>query len=130
MGWPTNALIIDDEPHVRIFLRMVLKELGITQTWEAGDGATGVQMTVSHKPEIVLLDVNLPVMNGLQALAELRHLEPDIPVVMMTSQTAIGSVREASRLGAAGYVLKHLPKEQTLASLAELFDSLDDSGGN
>lgn len=128
MGRPTNALIVDDEAHVRTFLRLVLKELGITETWEAADGVTGVQMTVTHKPEIVLLDINLPVMNGLQALAELRRLEPDIPVVMVTSQSAIGSVQQASRLGAVGYVLKHLPKAQTVASLTELFDSMDDSG--
>jgi len=128
MARPTNALIVDDEAHVRTFLRLVLKELGITETWEAADGATAVQMTVSHKPEIVLLDINLPVMNGLKALAELRRLEPDIPVVMVTSQSAIGSVQQASRLGAVGYVLKHLPKAQTLASLAELFEAMDDSG--
>lgn len=128
MGRPTNALIVDDEAHVRTFLRLVLKELGIEQTWEAADGASAVQMAVSHKPEIVLLDINLPVMNGLQALAELGRLEPDIPVVMVTSQSAIGSVQEASRRGAVGYVLKHLPKAQTMASLAELFDSMDDSG--
>lgn len=128
MGRPTNALIVDDEAHVRTFLRLVLKELGITQTWEAPDGATGVQMAVNHKPDIVLLDINLPVMNGLQALAELGRLEPDIPVVMVTSQSALSSVQQASQLGAVGYVLKHLPKAQTMASLTELFDSMDDSG--
>ncbi len=128
MARPTNALIVDDEAHVRMFLRLVLKELGITQTWEAADGVTAVQMAVSHKPEIVLLDINLPVMNGLRALAELGRLEPDLPVVMVTSQSAIGSVQEASRLGAVGYVLKHLPKAQTMASLKELFDAMDDSG--
>ncbi len=83
-----------------------------------------------HKPEIVLLDLNLPVMSGLQALAKLRELEPDIPVVMVTSQSNIQSVQEAARLGAMGYVLKHNPKQQTLQALADVMASLEDETGD
>jgi two-component system, chemotaxis family, chemotaxis protein CheY len=125
MSRPTNALIVDDEAHVRMFLRLLLKELGIASTWEAGDGAAAVDLTVRHKPELVLLDINLPVMNGLQALAQLRELEPDIPVIMVTSQTALGSVQQAVRLGAIGYVLKHVPKNEALKLLREALDSLE-----
>src|SRR4051812_24909526 len=106
MARPTNALIVDDEPHVRVFLRLLLKELGIPVLWEGADGNAAIELTVRHKPELVLLDINLPILSGLEALAQLRGLEPDIPVVMVTSQTALGSVQTASRLGAAGYVLK------------------------
>jgi two-component system chemotaxis response regulator CheY len=126
MGRPTNALIVDDEAHVRMFVRLLLKEMGIQQTWEAGDGVAAVELTVQHKPEVVLMDINLPLMSGMEALARLRELEPDIPVVMMTSQSALHSVREAVRIGAAGYVLKHSPKRETLKALADVFDALDD----
>jgi two-component system, chemotaxis family, chemotaxis protein CheY len=121
---PTNALIVDDEAHVRTFLRLLLRELGITQTWEADDGAAAVEQALAHKPDLVLLDINLPVMTGLQALAKLRQVAPEIPVVMVTSQSALTTVREAVRLGAAGYVLKHTPKAQTLAALREVIDGL------
>lgn len=125
MARPTTALIVDDEAHVRTFLRLLLKELGITTTWEASDGATGVALAVNHKPEVVLLDLNMPVLNGLEALTQLRELEPDIPVIMVTAQIALGSVQEAARLGASGYILKHNPKNQTLAALREAFAALD-----
>jgi two-component system chemotaxis response regulator CheY len=125
MPRPTHALIVDDEAHVRAFLRLLLKELGVTHTWEAADGQAAIDLTVQHKPEVVLLDINLPVVSGLQALARIRALEPDIPVIMVTSQTAMSTVQEAARLGAAGYVLKHVPKPEALRSLAEAIDGLE-----
>lgn len=125
MARPSNVLIVDDEAHVRLFLRLLLKELGITDAWEAGDGAAGVDLAVRLKPELVLLDVNMPILSGLEALARLRELEPDIPVIMVTSQTALVSVKEAARLGAVGYVLKHRPKNEALHALREAIDSIE-----
>ena len=126
MSRPTNALIVDDEAHVRTFLRLLLKELGITSTWEASDGAAAVEMAVQHKPELVLLDINLPVMSGLQALGRLQELEPDIPVIMVTSQSAMSSVQQAVRLGAAGYILKHSSKNEALRVLRDAIAALED----
>ena len=128
MPRPTNALIVDDEPHVRAFLRLVLKELGITTCWEAPDGAQALEMVVRHKPELVLLDVNLPVMGGLEMLAKLQVIAPEIPVIMMSSESALKTVREAARLGAWAYVLKHNPKADILKALREAIDSLADAG--
>ena len=130
MARPTNALIVDDEAHVRTFLRMLLKEIGITNTWEAADGAAGVELAVQHKPEVILLDINLPVVTGMQALAQLKKLEPDIPVIIVTSQGALSTVKEAVQLGAVGYVLKHLPKAEVLATLREAIDAAADVGVN
>lgn len=128
MSRPTNALIVDDEPHVRLFLRMLLREIGITETWEAGDGATAIERVAEHQPQVVLLDINLPVMGGMKVLAHLKQEQPDLPVIMVTSQSAMGSVQEAARLGASGYVLKHNSREQALEMLREAIDSLDDPG--
>ena len=102
MARPTNALIIDDEPHVRIFVRLLLREVGITQTWEAADGAQGVALATEHQPELVVLDVNMPVMTGLEALEQLAKQDPDLPVIMLTSESAMKTVQEALRLGAIG----------------------------
>ena len=126
MARPTNALIVDDESHVRAFLRLLLREIGISNCWEAADGPSAVQLAREHKPELVLLDVNLPGMNGLQVLDQLKQVTPDLPVVMVTSQSAISTVSEAVRLGAVGYLLKHCPKDETLRALNEVLDSIDD----
>jgi len=125
MAHPTNALIVDDESHVRTFLRLMLQEVGITKVWEASDGATGIALAQQHQPELILLDVNLPVMTGLEVLTKLQELEITSPVVMMTAQSSINTVSETMRLGAVGYILKQVPKDEAIEALREVFENLD-----
>jgi two-component system chemotaxis response regulator CheY len=132
MATPTCALIVDDEQHVRLYVKLLLKELGITLTWEADNGQKGVELAVQNKPELIMMDINLPVMSGLEALAEIQRLEPDMPVVMMTAQSSMATVRDAANLGAIGYILKHHPKSVALRELRGILAQLDDgtpSGG-
>src|SRR5687767_7389058 len=107
MAYPKNALIVDDESHVRAFMRLLLREVGIEECWDASDGTSAVQLAQLHKPDLVLLDVNLPGLNGLHVLAQMKQFDPDLPVVMVTAQTSLSTVNEAVRLGASGYLLKH-----------------------
>jgi len=128
MPRPTNALIVDDEPHVRVFLRLLLQQLGIEVAWEAADGATALKLATEHRPNLILLDINLPVMSGLEALAGIKRNDPDVPVVIVTSQSAMKTVQDSVRLGAAGYILKHRPKDETLETLRGIIDGLEDEG--
>jgi two-component system, chemotaxis family, chemotaxis protein CheY len=128
MPRPTNALIVDDEPHVRAFVRLLLKEVGITACWEAQDGAQALAMILHHRPELVLLDVNLPVMSGLEVLEQMKMARMDIPVVMVTAQSAMKTVLESVRLGAVGYVLKHSPKAEALKALNEALSAIEQGG--
>eukprot|EP01035_Chromulina_nebulosa_P008835 gene8835-11950_t len=107
MARPTNALIVDDEAHVRVFVKTLLKQQGIEQTWEAGDGAQALAMVASHNPELVMLDINLPMMSGLEVLAALQEERPEVPVIMMSSQSSMKTVLECVKLGAVAYILKH-----------------------
>lgn len=124
MARPTNALIVDDEAHVRMFARLLLAELGITNVWEGNNGQRAIDLAREHQPELVLLDVNMPVMGGIEALAELKAANPDLPVVMLSSENAMQTVRDAARLGAMGYILKQSPKDEALESLRELVEAL------
>ena len=126
MARPTNALIVEDEVHVRVFLRLLLKEVGIETVWEAGDGAQGLALAGQHRPELVLLDVNLPIMNGLEVLEHLAAEHPDMPVIMVTSQSAMKTVLESVKLGAIAYILKHSPKAEAVRMLREAIDGLAD----
>lgn len=128
MARPTNALIVDDEPHVRAFIRLLLKELGISECWEAADGEQALELVARHQPELVLLDVNLPVMGGLEMLAKLQVDVPETPVIMMSSESALKTVANAARLGASAYVLKHNPRAETLKTLREAINALADEG--
>lgn len=127
MPRPTNALIVDDESHVRTFVRLLLKEVGIEECWEAPDGATALELVARHRPQLLLLDVNMPQMNGIEMLAKLREAQSDIPVVIVSAQSSLGVVNEAARLGAVGYVLKHSPKADSVEALRDVLDSLDET---
>jgi len=125
MSRPTNALIVDDEPHVRVYLRLLLKEVGIETTWDAVDGAQAIAMAALHRPELVLLDINLPMLNGLEVLEQLGKMLPGVPVIMVTAQGAMKTVLEAVKLGAVAYILKHSPKAEAVRMLREALDNLD-----
>lgn len=137
MARPTHALIVDDETHVRTYLKVVLRELGITDCREAAEANTALAMVQAQEPDILLLDVNMPGANGLELLHELSENHPAVPVVIVTSQTLAGTVQKAAELGAVGYLTKFTPKEQLVESLREIIDSLveedpdqaNDSGG-
>jgi DNA-binding NarL/FixJ family response regulator len=123
---PANALIVDDESHVRAFLKLLLQELGIPARWEAANGDDALKLMTEFAPQLVLLDVNMPGMDGLQVLARIREINPEVPVIIVTSRSAITTVNEAVRLGASGYLLKHSPKEQALETLREALGLSDD----
>ncbi len=124
MPRPTNALIVDDEAHVRVLIRVLLKQLGIETVWEAPDGASALEKAAAHKPDVVLLDINLPQVGGLEVLAKLKAAHPKIPVIIVSSQSTMKTVIQTRELGAEAYVLKHAPKSEVLQMLSDAFDNI------
>lgn len=128
MARPTNALIVDDEPHVRTFARMLLREIGITEVWEVADGVKAVEFLNQYEPQLMLLDINMPNMNGMELLQELHGAGWDVPVIVLSSESAMKTVQDAAALGACGYILKHSPRQEALKNLRALVDGLADEG--
>ncbi len=124
MPRPVSALIIDDEPHVRVVFRLLLKQLGIETVWEAADGASALELAAAQNPEVVLLDINLPQIGGLEVLARLKKAHPAMPVVIVSSQSTMKTVIQTRELGAEAYVLKHAPKAEVLQMLSDAFDNI------
>ena len=124
MPRPTNALIVDDEAHVRVLIRLLLKQLGIETIWEAADGAAALEQAAAHNPHVVLLDINLPQVGGLEVLAKLKAAHPAIPVIIVSSQSTMKTVIQTRELGAEAYVLKHAPKSEVLQMLSDAFDNI------
>lgn len=125
MPRPTTALIVDDEISARKYLRVLLAELEITTTWEAEDAAQALAMFEQHRPGFVLLDVNLRTTTGLQVLQRLKRIQPDLPVIMLSSDDAMTTIDEALRLGATAYLLKHITTDEAFTRLSEILDGLD-----
>ncbi len=124
MPRPVNALIIDDEYHVRVVFKVLLKQLGIETVWEAGDGVTALEQAAEHLPQVVLLDINLPQMGGLEVLARLKAAHPSMPVIIVSSQSTMRTVIQTRELGAEAYVLKHAPQAEVLQMISDAFDNI------
>jgi CheY-like chemotaxis protein len=107
-----------------VFVKTLLRQVGIEETWEAGDGVQGLAMIAQHSPQLVLLDVNLPVMSGIEVLRALSEEGSKAPVIMLTSQSSMKTVVECVKLGAEAYILKHSPKAEALKVLGETLDAI------
>ncbi|HEY1792233.1 MAG TPA: response regulator [Opitutaceae bacterium] len=127
MPRPTSALIIDDEPHVRLLLAGVLKQLGVKSVWEAVDGAAGLAMVSAHKPGVVLLDINLPGPSGLQILEKVKAEQPGLPVVVISAQSTMRTMNRARDLGAHAFIVKYATKTEVTQALS---DALSKIGGD
>ena len=115
-----RVLVADDEPLITAGIRTVLESTGdIEVVATAADGSAAVQAAVRHRPDVALLDITMPVLDGLGALGELRRQAPSVRAVMLTSFGTEPNVLRALRDGAAGFVLKHCtPDELVRAVLA------------
>ncbi|GAB1510223.1 response regulator [Actinophytocola sp. KF-1] len=103
-----RVLVADDEPLITAGIRTVLEADGdIEVVATAADGNAAVAAAVAHRPDVALLDITMPVLDGLGALGELRRQAPSVRAVMLTSFGTEPNVLRALRDGAAGFVLKH-----------------------
>jgi two-component system nitrate/nitrite response regulator NarL len=116
-----TILVIDDHP---LFRKGVQQLLSMDEQYEivgeAADGVTGLAMIESLAPDMVLLDLNMEVMSGLDVLEEIKKRELDTEVVIMTVSNQDSDVARAIHLGADGYLLKDMEPEDILLKLGQV----------
>lgn len=119
---PLDVLIVDDSAAIRKILQRVLRQtdLPLGEIHEAGDGSEAVDLLKDRKFGLILSDINMPQMDGLQLLARIKEMEhlKQVPVIMITTEGGQGKVMEAVQLGATGYVRKPFTAEQIKEKLA------------
>ena len=119
---PLDVLIVDDSAAIRKILQRVLRQtdLALGEIHEAGDGTEAVDILKTRSFGLVLSDINMPQMDGLQLLARIKEMEnmKGVPVIMITTEGGQGRVMEAVQLGAAGYVRKPFTADQIKEKLA------------
>ena len=123
----SDVLVVDDSAAIRKILQRVLRQTGmaIRTIHEAGDGQEALEVMSAHKVDLVLTDINMPRMDGLQFLASVKA-SPQwrlVPVVMITTEGGETKVSEAVKLGAAGYVRKPFTADQIKEKLAGILES-------
>ncbi|MFF4159997.1 response regulator [Streptomyces sp. NPDC001678] len=113
-----RVLIADDEPMVRAGVRAVLAtDPGLTVVAEAGDGAEAVELVRRHRPDVAVLDIRMPRVGGIEALASLRGAAPDTGVVMLTTFGEDDYILQALAGGAAGFLVKSGAPEELIAGV-------------
>lgn len=120
MNCPRTILLTDDEAHIRKFIGLVLRKFDNPTILEAANGAEAVALYRQHQPDLVLLDVNMPVLDGVQALAQIHALDASAVVVMLTSLANRHTVEECLRLGAVDYIRKDTPRDELTAKLERI----------
>ena len=101
-----------------------MNQLGVNTTWEATNGSAALDKVDSQRPEVVLLDINLPQIGGLEVLARLKADHPRVPVIIISAQSTVKTFEQARELGAEGYILKHAPKSEVLQMLSDALDRI------
>ena len=101
----TVVLVIDDQPGIRRLLTEVLQEEGYS-VMEAANGYDGLQKAKEFRPALILMDMKMPGMDGIETLKELRRLGIGEKVIMMTAYGELDLVNEAKEIGAADYITK------------------------
>jgi len=103
-----SAVIADDNGSVRLVLKALIQESGLKVVQSVTNGAEAVQAAKNHQPSVIFLDINMPVMGGMEALPLIKVASPQSAVVMVTGCVDKAQVTQAAGLGAVGYIIKPL----------------------
>lgn len=119
-----RVAIADDETMIRFALKSVITSLKMTCVGEATNGQDAVALYEKEKPDLMFMDINMPVKHGDDALKEIRAKFPNARIIMLTSVAETEKVQECIQNGALNYILKTNPLDQIKAMIGEIVPSL------
>jgi len=121
-GEPIRLLVVDDHPVVRDGLRGIFTaEPGFEVVGEARDGAEALAQAPRLSPDVLLMDLRMPAMGGVETIARLRRTTPDVRVLVLTTFDTDQDVLPAIEAGATGYLLKDAPREELVRAVRAAF---------
>lgn len=107
-----RVMVVDDEDHVRKLITTVIKTLNCDIVGEASNGKEAVSLFRTLKPNMLLLDINMPLKSGKEALADIKKKYPNAFIIMLTSLADKETVEDCIELGASGFIRKDLPLDE------------------
>jgi two-component system, response regulator, stage 0 sporulation protein F len=117
-----KLLVVDDQFGIRVLLKEVLEKDGY-ETYEAENGQAALTILEQHHPDLVLLDMKIPGMDGIEILREMRRRDMQTPVFLMTAYGEIDLIKEAEHLGALKHFAKPFDIESVRAQIRNFFDT-------
>ena len=118
-----SVLVVDDDVLCRRAILSIISEFTVGEVIEATDGAQGLQTYLETKPDMVFMDINMPNMDGFEALRQIRQANQNANVVIVSSQATKADVFKALKLGARHYIRKDLPRECLRPVIKQLISS-------
>jgi two-component system, NarL family, response regulator LiaR len=119
----TRILLVDDHPLVRRALRDILeREPDLHVIGEAGDGRQAIDMTEEHRPDIVIMDISMPVLNGVEATKQIKASNPLISVLILTVHTDVETIFSILQAGASGYLVKSIFGPEVIHTIRAVMD--------
>jgi len=116
-----RIIIVEDHTILREGLRSLLREHAFLEViGEAGDGRTAVRLVLSQKPDLVLMDLSMPKMNGFEAIREIKKIEPDIKIIVLTVHNSEEYILMTLQAGADGYILKDATHDELLMAIRQV----------
>jgi DNA-binding NarL/FixJ family response regulator len=116
----TTVVLADDQELVRSGFRLILTLAGVDVVGEAADGREAVSLVREHHPDVVLMDVRMPVMDGIEATRRITATDSPSRVLILTTFDLDQHVYDAMRAGASGFLLKDAPREQLVAGVEQV----------
>src|SRR4030042_5941181 len=113
-----RVLIVDDHAIVRAGLRALMKsEAGMELVGEAKNGEEAIQFSQELQPDVIVLDLNLPDLDGIQVTRRIKNEQPGIRILILTVHEDEALLREAIRAGASGYIIKHAAENELISAI-------------
>ena len=123
-----KILLVDDSEYMRGKIKGILAEGGYTEVYEAGNGVEACQRYEEIKPDLVLMDLVMPGMSGMEALEEICSIDENASVVMCSAMKQEPIIIDAMRLGAKDFIVKPFEDETLLQAVAAIAKEKDDLG--
>ena len=120
-----NTLLVEDHELYRMGLSMLLdKAEGITLVAESADGLDGIKKARELSPDVILMDIGLPNIDGIEATQRIKDFNPDVKILIFTSRDSENDVFEVFKAGADGYIMKGATPEQTISAIKSVYEGV------
>ena len=125
-----NALIIEDDNTIQTYLKRLLTNRFNSKVFQASNGADGLKLLEEITPDLILLDITMPKMNGTEFLKKLRTIKKfeDLPILVLSATAGKETVQEMISLGVKGYLLKPMDPDATYERIKQIIDDRNNSG--